>query len=150
MKKNFFIIFLFFILFKSWASSFLYTLEGESVSLDIFAKHKRAILFFWNTKCPYCQAEIKRLNNSSLLDKYADIEFFYLDIGESARTINNYINSINLSKKIKDRIFIDRTGHVAQLYDIFGIPTYIFLKDGKIVYRTFYLDEKQIKEIFNE
>ncbi|MCM8787085.1 MAG: TlpA family protein disulfide reductase [Candidatus Omnitrophica bacterium] len=150
MKKIFFIsVCLVFILFKSWANT-LYTLEGKTISLDTLTAHRRTILFFWNTRCPYCQTEIKRLNKSLLFDKYTNIEFFYIDIGENARTINTYINAINLSKKIKDRIFLDRSGYIAQMYDVIGIPTYIFLKDGKIVYRTFYLDQKQIEEIFNE
>ncbi len=126
----------------------LYNLEGKEIGLEVLSGSAKGILFIWNTRCPFCLRELARLNKNFFLSKYKGITVFYVNIGDSKRTIERYAKRTSLLKEIREGIVLDEYGLLAERYSVIGIPTYIFLKDGEEVFRSFYLTEEMIKRVF--
>ena len=123
-----------------------YTLMGNEVSLDAIESSPKAVVFLWTTWCPHCRKELSRLNQSDI--SYKDVSFYYVDIGESKSTVEGYAKSFNLKQSIKEKILLDRAGLLAAKYSVVGIPTFIFLKKGKLVYKSSYISKGILEEVF--
>ncbi len=106
-------------------------LKGSAVNLSS-PKNKPAILFFWTTWCPYCRKEIRALNQNYAQMKKEGITLFAVNIGESDVRVQRFFNDYTLNFGV----LLDKDGEAADNYNVFGVPTYIFLdKAGRIISR---------------
>lgn len=103
-------------------------LEGSPVNLS-GPESKPAILFFWTTWCPSCRKEIKTLNQKYARMKEEGVTLFAVNIGESEYKVQRFFKDYALNF----RVLLDRDGRAADNYNVFGVPTYVFLtKTGKV------------------
>lgn len=106
-------------------------IKGNTVKLTDY-KGKNAILFFWTTWCPFCRAELKELNR-----RYAEfgkdgVALLVINVGENQSKVESFIANTALVIPV----FLDQSSAIAYSYDIYGVPTYVFIdKAGKIVLR---------------
>ena len=149
--KRFFIVVLsslFFISF-SWDNYKFYKLNGRALSYNQLTNASSCIvLFHWISMCPYCRSELKRINKD--LESVSSIQLYYVNLGESKHTVNKAAQLLKLSAKIKDNIILDRLGLLVDEFNIIGAPPYIFMKDGKVIYKTHFITRKLIKDIFGD
>ncbi len=149
--KRFFIVVLsslFFISF-SWDNYKFYKLNGRTLTYSqLTTTSSYTVLFLWTSVCPYCRSELKRINKD--LESFSSIQLYYVNLGESKHTVNKAAQLLKLSAKIKENIILDRLGLLVDEFNIIGVPTYIFMKDGKVVYKTHFITRKLIKDIFGD
>lgn len=112
----------------------------------IFGSEK-TVLFFWTSWCSYCRRELKKINQTPL-DTDNGIKFYYVNIGENNKSVDYIIDNLKLNDSIVKNILLDKESIFVEKYKILGIPTYVFLKDGKMIYKTNLLDKKTVAEIF--
>lgn len=123
--------------------SLLDTRHDEITLSDYKDKHP-VLLFFWTTWCPFCQKEIRILN-----DQYGGLikdgfEVFAVNVGERSSTVENFASSYYLSF----RVLLDREGVVAAKYAILGVPTYVLIdKHGSIIFKDNYFPQQEYKKI---
>ena len=124
----------------------LQDLRQNTFTLSSYKEKQPVILFFWTTWCPFCRKEL-----SILKEKYPQLqkdgcELFAIDVEESPYKVENFVKNRALNFKI----LLDLDAAVAEAFDIFGVPTYIFInKKGKIVYRDNYFPQERYKELIS-
>ena len=107
-------------------------LSGQAVDISSY-KGKPVILFFWTTWCPYCREELKRLNQQYPAILKEGMVVFGVNVRESESRVKNFFKGYPLNFKI----LLDRSGWLADKYDLMGVPTFIFLdKAGEVILRT--------------
>lgn len=110
---------------------------------------EKTVLFFWTSWCSSCRRELKKINQTPL-DTGEGIKFYYVNIGENKKSVEYIINNLKLNDSIVKNIIFDKESIFVEKYKILGIPTYVFLKDGKMIYMTNLLDKKTVAEIFQK
>lgn len=107
----------------------LQTLEGGARSLNDAIKGKKAIVFFWSTWCPHCREQIVDLSRQKAKLDAQGVAVFLVDIGESPNLVRRFASA----NKLDFEIWLDSEGAVSEMYQVFGIPTLIFIgDDGKV------------------
>jgi len=107
-------------------------LNSQAVNLFSYTG-KPAILFFWTTWCPYCRKELNRLNEQYLELLKEGIVPLVVNVGESSSKVKRFFKGY----QFKPRVILDQEWHLADKYDLIGVPTYVFLdKTGKVVAKT--------------
>jgi len=105
-------------------------LSGQEVTLSAL-KGTPIILFFWTSWCPHCRHQLSLLAKDYLKIKKSKIEILTINIKESKYKVSAFLKRYNS----KFKTLLDRTGRVANLYDVEGVPTFYFIsKSGKIIY----------------
>lgn len=129
------------------------TFSGETISLSDFKNNDYVLLDFWANWCAPCLKEIP--NIKKLHNKYGKKEFKIISISLDDDR-NNWIEGINkhqidtwhqvLSEENNNNaLFKD---DISLLYNVEIIPHFILIdKQGKIIARGEYLDEKLLNEI---
>lgn len=107
----------------------LQDLDGREVKLSDFLGSRVVVLDFFATWCPPCRASLPVLNE--LKGKYSgSVEFFSVDLKESAETVRDFMASQGLSL----HVLLDLEGAVARQYGVQGIPAmFVIDKKGEIV-----------------
>lgn len=123
-------------------------LDGTTKSISEITAMPKVILFFWTTWCPYCSVEMKRINNNFFYPP--DIQMILVNLTETQKEVENFATRIKLSENMRKKIILDKKGVLADKFFITGMPTFIFLKNGETVYRSYSVDEQMIQEVFNE
>jgi thiol-disulfide isomerase/thioredoxin len=119
----------------------LQALDGTSVQLSDF-QGKPVLLTFGATWCPDCRAEAPLLEE--LHQKYPDLIVLAVDSKEGVDVVQNYVDEFSITH----RILLDQNGSVSQLYQVFAIPTELFIDaDGVIRAK---IIEKVTPEILEE
>lgn len=124
----------------------LWDLENNAFILTNYNNQKPVMLFFWTTWCPFCRGELKALNN-----RYPDLaregwELFAIDVGEPSYRVKNFLKGYSLDFKV----LLDRDTTVADVYGIFGVPTYILIdKEGYITFKGNRFPEEECFKIIN-
>ncbi len=106
----------------------LQNLDGQTVSLSDL-RGEPVLINFWATWCPPCRSEMPYIQE--IYNEWSDKKLVVLaiNIGESSSTVENFMQSYNLSFTV----LLDTKQDVAQRYNITGIPTTFFIdKDGII------------------
>jgi peroxiredoxin len=107
-------------------------------------KQQPVLLFFWTTWCPYCQQELKVLNNMSAVLAQDKVVILAINVGENPLTVENFVKSYYLSYKI----LLDKDTYVSRSFDIVGVPTYVLIdKGGHIVYKNNYFPLREYKDL---
>jgi predicted bacteriocin transport accessory protein len=121
-------------------------LAGRSLSAEEIVAAPKTVLFMWTTWCPYCRKEFARLMKDPITVK--DVSSFYVNLGEPQSKIDAYLEGIKAPSSVKEKIIIDGREYFSSKYHVVGIPTYIFLKDGKVVGQENFIDNDTVKSVF--
>lgn len=118
----------------------------DVIKLSSYKDEQPVVLFFWTTWCPFCQKELRILN-----ERYAGLvqdgfEVLAINVGESPDSVENFIRSYYLAY----RVLLDKDTAVAKAYEIIGVPTYILInEEGNIVFKDNYFPQ-QYKEFVSK
>jgi methylamine dehydrogenase accessory protein MauD len=104
----------------------LTSLEGETVRLSQF-KGQPVILSFGATWCPDCRIEAPLLQD--LHEHHPDLVILLVDSKESSDIVRQYADELGITHPI----LLDQNGAVNELYQIFAIPTEIFIDADGII-----------------
>jgi len=99
--------------------------ELTSKKLQKLLKDEKTVMIeFWGSWCPPCQ--------------------------QMSKVIENLGESFNDKLKIA-KVNIDKNPEVSKMYNIIGVPSYIFFQNGEIIYRDVGAkSEKQLKNIIEK
>jgi peroxiredoxin len=118
-------------------------LSGESFSLSDFLGKKSVLVIFTTTWCPHCITiipDLKRIHNDYHGKK---LELIAIYIRES----NSKVSAFKEKHNIPYRVLLDSDASVASLYNIRGVPTFVFVdKDGDIKYKGHDIPENIIEQ----
>jgi peroxiredoxin len=105
------------------------TLDAKEVHFQDLIKGKKAIVFFWATWCPHCREQVKALKKFELKLAEEGVVVALVDIGEDAATVQKFV----AAGKFNFPVFLDIKSYVAEMYQVFGVPTLFFIgTDGKV------------------
>ena len=104
----------------------LISLDGETMSLSQF-KGRPILLSIGATWCPDCRIEAPLLQE--LHETYPQLAVLLIDSKESPEIIQAYADDFGLTHPI----LLDRDGAVMELYQVFAIPTELFIDADGIV-----------------
>jgi len=125
-----------------------YKLDGTSLSYEELVTPKKAVLFIWTTWCPSCRNEFKRLAKKCSL--FGDVKILFVNTGEQQAKVNRFIETMDLKECIKKNIILDNNSVLARKFAVFSIPTFIIIKNGEPVYRTFFVNEELLDAAFKD
>lgn len=103
---------------------------------------------FWASWCHYCRAKLKEINSSPPREE--DISTFFISIGEKESVVSRFAERMNFNPYITDNILLDTKGVLARKFGIIGIPFFVFLKEGRIVYEGYDFNEDLIKQFLQD
>lgn len=110
----------------------LIDLHDDTITLSSYRGKQPVLLFFWTTWCPFCQNELRALN-----DRYGGLiqdglEVLGVDVGETYDKVNSFASSYYLAF----RVLLDKDTSASKAYNLAGVPTYVLVnKDGDIVFK---------------
>jgi len=107
----------------------LETISGQEIRMTQFRSGQPAMIFFWATWCPHCRKQLKELTQNRLAIEANGIKIILVDVGESAREVQEYIYANNISFDV----FLDDNAEVAKEYKIVGVPTFFFVNEEGII-----------------
>lgn len=107
----------------------LQRISGISRSLQDTCDGKRAVVIFWATWCPHCREQLQILHEKKQALEAKDIVIIPVNIGEGKAQIQRFLKD----KGYDLDVFMDEDSSVAEMYQVLGIPTVVFIgKDGKV------------------
>ncbi|MBO8176654.1 thiol-disulfide oxidoreductase ResA [Aeribacillus pallidus] len=107
----------------------LQDLEGNSYQLSDF-KGQGVFLNFWGTWCKPCEKEMPYMNNQYKKYKDLGVEILAINVGESAFTINKFVEK----HQLEFPILVDKDKKVLDRYGVIPLPTtFLIDKNGKVV-----------------
>ena len=148
--------FLVFLLITTLFSSFLFcdspdiltSLDGKGYTYDEIVNSPKVVLMLWASWCYACKLKLKEFNQTPL--NHSDADIFFINLGEKASTVEAFFDRYNLSSFIEKNILLDQYSIIEDKIWIIGIPTFVFFKDGKMIYRSYELNEELIEEVFSD
>ncbi len=151
MKKIIFIVIFLITKFPCcFAYEEFYDLEGNSYSYEEFISYPKTILFLWISSCYRCTTELRYLNNVFTNCENNEIKFFFVNLGEKEKWVKDLIKRMHLNKCIAKNVILDKNASLAYKFRIIGMPVFLFFKNGKMIYKSSYLSNRLIKEVFKE
>jgi len=150
MRLFFTLIFIFFFN-SSFAEEVFYDLKGNKISYkQILSASPNTVILLWTSWCPYCRLTILNINKD--IDEeciyYDGVDFFYINLGEDEKRIKKFIEKNKIKKCIEKNILLDRKNILTKKFSAFGIPTFIFLKNGIPIHKSFFINKELLKEVF--
>ncbi len=117
-----------------------FTLSGE--------KDKVVVLYFWATWCGTCIRALPRLQKVYEWGKknQRPVVIYCIDIGEGPKRITRLWERKGFSMPV----LLDRTGRVAKLYGVMGLPKTVIIADGKIQHTSVGGSEGRVKELLTD
>jgi cytochrome c biogenesis protein CcmG/thiol:disulfide interchange protein DsbE len=105
------------------------TLDAKGVHFQELNKGKKTIVFFWATWCPHCREQIKELRKIEPKLVKEGVVVTLVDIGEDAATVRKFVAAGGYNFPV----FLDVKSYVAEMYEVFGVPTLFFIgPEGKV------------------
>ena len=104
----------------------LMSLDGKSVRLSQF-RGKPVLLSIGATWCPDCRIEAPLLQE--IHENHPKLVVVLVDSKESPEVVQNFANEFGLTHPI----LLDRDGAVMSLYEVFAIPTELFIDADGII-----------------
>jgi cytochrome c biogenesis protein CcmG/thiol:disulfide interchange protein DsbE len=102
-------------------------LSGEEISFPV--PNQKMIVVFWATWCGPCKVELNRLNKMMAQGKIKSNQLLAISIQESKETVQDFL----LKNPFQFLIALDESGQVAQMYNVRGTPTIVFLDEASNV-----------------
>lgn len=119
----------------------------DIVALNSYKSKQPVLLFFWTTWCPYCQSELKFLNENYAKLTGEGLEVLAINVGESPERVRRFTRS----RYLVCRVPLDKDTGVAKSYGVIGVPTYVLVdRQGNIVFQGNYFPYKQYKSVANK
>lgn len=140
----------FFIFSFKWDDYRLYKMDSSrsTTYVNISSNYPKTVLLMWTSYCYYCIKELRKINQANF--KYDNIKFYYVNLGEPRSRVEKTIKRFGFKKHIKDNIILDEKAALAEKFNIWGIPTYIFLRNGKQIYKSHFINKALVDEVFGE
>jgi cytochrome c biogenesis protein CcmG/thiol:disulfide interchange protein DsbE len=105
-------------------------LNGQPISIPLPRKH---ILVFWATWCGPCKVELGRINNLILSGEVAAESVLAVSLAEDPNLVSSFVRE----QKYLFKIGVDQSGKTAELYQVSGTPTILFIgSDQKVSWMT--------------
>lgn len=130
------------------AEKIFYTLGDEAISFEKLISYPNTILFVWATWCPSCRRELKSFSRERIF--FENVAVWYVNTGEKESAVKRYADAKKFTSTMRNRIILDKDNYVAEKFSVSAIPTFIFLKDGQPIFKSYFLDEELLKKIFGE
>ncbi len=108
----------------------LKSIEGDKLDLkSVIGKNKVTILNFWATWCPPCRAEIPEF--VEFAEKYQSerVALVAVNIQEEPKQVSSFVQKAGMNFPV----LLDQSGKVAQVYQIYAIPTTFFIDDSGVI-----------------
>ena len=104
----------------------LTALSGETIQLSQF-RGQPVLLSIGASWCPDCRVEAPLLQK--LHEDHPELIILLVDTKESPDVVQNFVDEFSMTHPV----LLDQDGSVSKLYQVFAIPTEIFIdKDGII------------------
>jgi len=119
-------------------------LKGDDVRLSDH-KNKPVLLVFSTTWCKYCREEVPHIK--SLYSNYGkkDLVIINIFVQEPAGKVAAFADKYALPY----RVALDTDGHVAELFDVKGVPTLVLLdREGRVICYTCRSVDTLLKDLF--
>jgi peroxiredoxin len=117
----------------------------EFVSSSLLGKP--VIMFFWTTWCPYCQKELKQMNDKKAELSKDAVELVTINVNEPVAKVKKFFENY----PFLFRVLLDTDGSVSQNYEVMGVPTYFLInKKGRIVFNNHYFPQKEYKDLISK
>ncbi|MCF7873521.1 MAG: TlpA family protein disulfide reductase [Candidatus Omnitrophica bacterium] len=146
IKRSFWLlIVLFFLTTASAETGRLVDLGGKLVSYQKITSSPKTILFVWTSWCPYCQIQLAKISKRC---SYPDIKLLLVNSGEKKSSVERFVENKKVPKCVTKNIILDKNSTIAKKFSLSGFPTFIFLKDGKYLARSYYLNNDLIDKIY--
>ncbi|MCF7907574.1 MAG: TlpA family protein disulfide reductase [Candidatus Omnitrophica bacterium] len=123
------------------------SLTGQEFSFEELTAHPNTVLFTWATWCVYCRRELARLAEQCTF--FEDVEVFFVNIGEKKTAVERFTDREEFKDCVKDKIILDSQYLIAKEFNIVGIPTYLFFKDGQLIEKSYFLNQKLIDKAYH-
>jgi peroxiredoxin len=104
----------------------LSSLNGETIRLSRF-KGQPVLLSLGATWCPDCRAEAPLLQ--ALHEAHPELVVLLIDSNESAGVVQDFVEEMGITHPV----LLDRDGSVSELYQVFAIPTELFIDADGII-----------------
>ncbi len=107
------------------------TPQGETVSLSEFQGHP-ILIFLWASWCPVCKVTLPGLQ--AVYEDYAQEGFEILAVNMTFQDTLSTAQAYFQSQGITFPMLLDKTGSVAEAYQIHALPTSVLIgRDGKVI-----------------
>lgn len=126
----------------------LFSLSGKPISYTAAVAKEKTILFLWTTTCPYCVAGLKQFNKEGF-DGY-DAQIYLINMGDDLEAVNDLTKRLGLKDFLKEHILADPNLTLSERFTILGVPTIIFLRNGKPIYTAYTIDKDFVKEVYSK
>lgn|SRR3989338_5249645 len=136
-----------FLSIEAKAQEFL-SLSGEKITYEALIQKPKTVIFAWAIWCPYCRKELERLNGEC--KNLGEVEVFFVNLGDKKSAVEKYADSKKFESCIREKIILDQNYFTARKFNIVGIPTYIFLKNGEVVQTSHFFSQELLTSIFGE
>jgi peroxiredoxin len=104
-------------------------LKGRQFKLSDY-KGKPVLIIFTATWCPYCRSEIPHLKDIYAAHGKQGLVMVNIDIQESLEKVSSFASKY----QVPFRTLLDKTGDVADIYGVRGVPTMVLInREGNIV-----------------
>jgi thiol-disulfide isomerase/thioredoxin len=123
----------------------LFGFDRNPVSYQEIISSPKTILFIWTTWCPYCRIQLKKISQYC---HDQDIEIILVNSGERRTAVERFVENQDLSECMNKSIILDKQSMIARKFSVLGFPTFIFLKDGRYLARSHYLNQGLINKIY--
>jgi len=124
------------------------TLDGQTIKYTELIAAPKTILFVWTTWCPYCRQELRRLTEEDI--PFGDVMIYFVNAGERPAVVSRFADSQKIRSQFRKRVILDTQDFIVDKFDVSAIPAYIFIKDQKLVYRSFYFDQDLLRSVFKK
>jgi thiol-disulfide isomerase/thioredoxin len=124
------------------------TYSGGAIPYSEIISTPKVVLFLWTTRCPYCREELQKMNSEPNIYHYA--KFYFVDVGERYSDVKRMAKSLKLKEHISENIIFDKNAYLAEKFSIIGVPTFIYMRNGKVIDKGYYFDEDTLKEVFRD
>lgn len=122
-------------------------LSGQNVSLNDL-KGKAVLINFWATWCYPCREEMDDLQ--AIYDKYKDkgVVVLGINVREGEGVVKEFAKRFNITYPL----LLDEDGKVSDAYNVFGIPSSLFIDKEGVIRDTVMgqMDEEMIAEKVNK
>jgi len=124
------------------------TLDGQTINYEKLLSSSKTVFFFWTTWCPTCVREMQYIN--SVYTDFSKVNIIYINGGQNSNQVRRFVESKSINQDIQKKIILDGNLLLAKKFSVFAIPTFIFFKNGEVIYRSHYLNQDLLAEIFDQ
>lgn len=112
----------------------LKTIEGQTVSLSDF-RGQPVIINFWATWCGPCRVEMPHLQAAYEAHQSDGLVVLGVNLTErdSPQAVPDFLAEFGLTFPV----VLDESGHVAEMYRVFGQPASVFVNEAGVIHQVF-------------